>query len=83
MIQYFPDFCGQPNSHFTHLKVGIVVIRVFGLSDLHCRAWFLHELASSESQTTHHALAAALQHLLENLVIDKRKHIITLIQGII
>lgn len=55
---------------FTHLKVGVVVIWVFGLPDLHGHARLLHELASSEGQTAQHALAATLQHPLENLIIE-------------
>lgn len=54
----------------THLKVGVVVIRVFGLSDLHGHPRLLHELTSSERQTGQHALAAALQHPLQNLTVN-------------
>lgn len=61
----------QQKRHFTHLEVGVVVIRVFGLSDLHGHAWLLHELASSERQTAQHTVAATLQHPLENLIMDE------------
>lgn len=56
---------------FTHLKVGVVVIRVFGLSDLYGHTRLFHELASSERQTAQHTLAATLQHPLENLTINR------------
>lgn len=69
--------------HFTHLEVGVVVIRVFGLSDLHGHAWLLHELTSSERQTAQHTVAATLQHPLENLIMDEHNHITPHIQRII
>lgn len=45
---------------------------MFGFSDLHGRAWLLHELAGSERQTAQHTLAATLQHPLENLITDEQ-----------
>lgn len=59
-----------PGKSCTHLKVGVVVIRVFGFSDLHSHPRLLHELTGGERQTAQHALAAALQHPLENLIIN-------------
>ena len=50
----------QLKGQLTHLKVGVVIIRVFGLSDLHGHTRLLHELASSERQAAQHTLAATL-----------------------
>lgn len=58
---------------FTHRKVGVVVVGVFGLSDLHSHTRLLHELAGSEGQTAQHALTAALQHPLQNLINKRQK----------
>lgn len=63
--------CDNNKNQFTHLKVGVVVIRVFGLSDLYGHTWLLHELASSQRQTAQHTLAATLQNPLENLIIKR------------
>lgn len=65
----------EPIRRRTHLKLGVVVIRVLGLSDLHGHAGLLHELAGGERQTAQHAGAAALQHPLQNLIMDGHNHI--------
>lgn len=65
----------EPLRRRTHLKLSVVVIRVFGFSDLHRHAGLLHELAGSERQTAQHAGAAALQHPLQNLIKDGHNHI--------
>lgn len=69
-------FCWlEPMRRPTHLKLRVVVVRVLGLSDLHRHAGLLHELAGGERQTAQHAGAAALQHPLQNLIMDGHNHI--------
>lgn len=50
-----------------YLKVSVVVVGVFGFSDLHGHPWLLHKLTCCQRQITQHALAAAPQNLLQDL----------------
>lgn len=54
-------------TNVNYLKVSIVVIRMFGFPHLDCHSRFLHKLTGSQCHCSQHALAASMQHFLQDL----------------
>lgn len=59
-------------AQISYLKVGVVVVGVFGFPDLHGHNRLLHELTRSQGQTVQHAPTAAFYDFLQDLCQDKR-----------
>lgn len=59
--------CANPprcTTGILYLKIGVVVVRMFGFAHLDCHPRFLHELASRQCHCPQHALAAPVQDFL-------------------